>query len=192
LGRPTVPEQPTDGTVQRVALDTSTIVALIGVLGFGSVIGQWFGAGRERRAARAAVLKALAAVESARWGMGEDGTANKGRSEAIRELQTAALIARIPRAVIRTYAQLATAASWASQESVNIHSDPSPEGAAIDVGLADVVRTAAEIVSDAAWLSPLIRAPWLRIRLWRLAKRSQAIKDPLSRRQIDRARGYIH
>ena len=95
-----------------MALDAGTIVALIGALGFGSVIGQWFGAGKELRAARAAVLKALEAVESARWGIGEDGTANKGRSEAIRELQTAALIARIPRAVIRTYAQLATAASW--------------------------------------------------------------------------------
>lgn len=54
-----------------MSLDLSTIIPLVvsvlGVLGIGSVIVQWAAADKDRRVARAAVLKELQAVEDARW-----------------------------------------------------------------------------------------------------------------------------
>jgi hypothetical protein len=70
-----------------VAVDVSTIVSLIGALGLGSVLGQWIGAGKDRRTARAAVLKEHAVVENARWYQ-EDAAADTTRlEEAIRALE---------------------------------------------------------------------------------------------------------
>jgi len=46
---------------------TTEVVAVIGVLGVGSILGQYVGSSKDRREARAGVLSALAETESGRW-----------------------------------------------------------------------------------------------------------------------------
>jgi hypothetical protein len=89
-----------------VSLDAANIVSLIGALGIGSVIGQWFTASKDRKTARAAVLKELALVEEARWYQDGPETDSPKLSIAIRQLETAALIGRVPRACHTSNSQL--------------------------------------------------------------------------------------
>jgi hypothetical protein len=46
---------------------TAEIVTALGVLGVGSVLGQYVASSKDRRETRARVLTALADAESARW-----------------------------------------------------------------------------------------------------------------------------
>jgi hypothetical protein len=168
-----------------VAVDVSTIVALLGTLGFGSVIGQWFGASKDRRTARAAVLKELGSVELARWyekGPEDDGVR---LHVAIRALETAALIARLPRPAIRNYAQLATACL--SYVQGKVEDGEHLEVAGISMDFSDVVHDAGEIVSKAAWGSPFTRWTWLPRRL-RRSEQYVAALDKGEQRAIERAR----
>jgi hypothetical protein len=85
------------------------IASVLTAFGIAGLTAQWYASGKDRRAARAELLRCLGEVEDARW-YRDGATADNARlTLAIRKLETAALIARIPRFVIVPYAQLATA-----------------------------------------------------------------------------------
>ena len=174
-------------------LDASTIISLIAALGIGSLIGQWYTASKDRRTARAAVLKELAAVEEARWRYLDASAADSPRlSDAIRQLEIAALVARVPRAAVLPYVQLATAGLWIVQDEIELRDSPPEEvGLAIDVAYA--VLDAAEIVSKAAWSSPATRWVWLRWRIRRLGRAVATIEndDARIKRKIEDARKFV-
>jgi len=181
------------GILCRVPLDASTIISLIAALGIGSLIGQWYTASKDRRTARAAVLKELAAVEEARWRYLDASAADSPRlSDAIRQLEIAALVARVPRAAVLPYVQLATAGLWIVQDEIELRDSPPEEvGLAIDVAYA--VLDAAEIVSKAAWSSPATRWVWLRWRIRRLGRAVATIEndDARIKRKIEDARKFV-
>lgn len=137
-------------------IDVGSAAALLGTLGIGSVAGQYVTSAKDRRSARAEVLNALGAVESARWAPHTEGAPSF--RDAARALQTAALVARVPRALLVEYLQLAQAACWRSFEKWE--EDPDPEyGGGISADFADAVRQAARSLSDVIWVSPLLRWP---------------------------------
>ena len=164
-------------------------MSLIGALGFGSVIGQWFGAGKDRRSTRAAVLRAIPAVEHARWY--REGSEKDGRAltQATRDLETAALIAKLPRPPVRLYVQLATASLLES----NVDAEPrgDPEYGSINMQLSEVVLGAAALVSDTAWASPLTRWFWLRRRIRKLEREIAAIDSSEVKHRIQYARSLV-
>src|SRR5213592_1211777 len=65
------------------------VVAILGVPGVGSILGQYVGSSKDRREARAGVLSALADTESSRWVGPDSKTADEFQS-SMRKLQTAA------------------------------------------------------------------------------------------------------
>lgn len=172
-----------------MSIDLSTFISLVAALGVGSLIVQWYGAGKDRRTARGGVLKALSAVESARW-YSSDRDTHRELVDAIRELETAALIARVPRPFVRAYAQLAVAASWASRNNAEQHGGDE-EGSGISLDLSDVVLEAADLVSRAAWSSRLMRYAWLRRQLRILRRHIDELARPDDRAAIESARRRI-
>jgi hypothetical protein len=164
-------------------MDILQWVPLLGALGIGSVIGNWFGAGRARREVRSEVLRALAAAETKRWA---------GSAEyiefvtALRELETAALVARVPRQAIRHYLVLVDVARHLSDDSFEARGGDEEMGAGgINGHFADVLRDAAEIVTRLAW------RPWwsrmsLRQDLSRLRTRASQIAA------LDKGEDRIH
>jgi hypothetical protein len=93
--------------------------SLLAALGAGSVIGNWFGGGRSRREVRSAVLKAIAATETERWTDDPNSADYEDLLSAIRDLETTALIARIPRRAVRHYLIFAYAARHLSDDGVD-------------------------------------------------------------------------
>ena len=81
------------------------LVTLLGTLGVGSVIGQYLSGGQQRREVRSRVLSALERVEDARWAS-EEATYRQFR-EAVQQLESAALVARVRRRVVSEYIFLA-------------------------------------------------------------------------------------
>ncbi|WP_141797720.1 hypothetical protein [Nocardioides sp. SLBN-35] len=129
----------------------SDVVSIVGALGVGSFIGQYLIGSQQRRQVRSDVLKHLSDAETARWAGGTTPAPNF--TESMRELETAALIARVPRRVIAHYKVFAYCARWLSQASWD--DDPDPEyGGGINGEFADLVRAAAGEVSRVTW------APW--------------------------------
>ncbi|MDN5929605.1 MAG: hypothetical protein L0I24_00820 [Pseudonocardia sp.] len=165
------------------------IVSIVGALGVGGLIGQWYASGKDRRAARAALLTCLGDVEDAR--SHRDGWAidNPRLSQAIRKLETAALIANVPRSVVVPYAQLATAGLWHTEYEVNLAGDP--EAASLPPAMAEATRNAAAIVSRAVWSTPATRWWWLSYRLAQLDKEIAAISHVGIRSRIERAQHLI-
>ncbi|HEY0227316.1 MAG TPA: hypothetical protein VGC05_13195, partial [Mycobacterium sp.] len=130
-------------------MDVLQWVPLLGALGVGSVIGNYIGAGSARREVRSGVLKSMAATESRRWA----GTSDyRDFVIAVRDLETAALIARVPRHAVRHYLVLAEAARHLSDASFEQFGGGDELGAGgIDGYFADVVRAAAEAITRLAW-----------------------------------------
>ena len=160
-------------------MDATLVISLLGALGLGSVVGQYVASMAERRGVRAAALGALASTENARWS--GEGRANVSFPEAARSLESAALVARLPRRAVTQYLTLAYAASWLSHESWE--HDPDPEyGGGINTELANVVRRSATLLTDLAW------APRLqRLRLRRRMAEIETIADDISSKDVIRA-----
>jgi hypothetical protein len=106
-----------------VSFDVATLTSIAGAIGVGSILGGWVTGSKDRRSVRAAALAALGSVERARWAESCDFPAFR---QTTRDLETAALLARIPRAVVREYLILAMVARWDSDESNDI--DPEMTG----------------------------------------------------------------
>lgn len=159
-------------------------VPLVGALGIGSVIGNYIGAGKARREVRSAVLKALATTENARWAnLAED---HRTFRTATRDLETAALIARIPRPAVQQYVLLADAAHRYSLEDFEEKDGEEEMGAgSVNSELANVVQDSAEVITQLTW------RPWwsrftYRARLKKLRDEAAAIDD----KSVERALAY--
>lgn len=127
-------------------------VPLLGALGVSGLIVGWAGAGKARREVRSGVLKALATAESSRWA---NTTPFSEFNAAIRELETTALVARVPRDAIRHYAVLAEASRRLSDDSYSeLEGDEEMGAGGINGYYAGLVRDAAHIITQLAW-SPL-------------------------------------
>jgi hypothetical protein len=152
------------------------LVSILGALGVATIISQWFASGKDRRTSRAAVLTELAAVEAARWPShsGTDVEDITRLRAAIRQLETAALIARLPRRAIVRYVQLSTACLHFTLEEVERYGDP--EAAALPQALYDLLLDAAEIVSRVAWSSRATRWLWLSRQLRKLDRAVETIE----------------
>lgn len=149
------------------------IVSILAALGAGSVVGHWVAGGKDRRAARATALERLGAVEEARW-------VEKGRDEdhtrfrtAARQLEAAALIARVPRRAVILYLQYAEAALTSVHQEIEDRGGDPYRQVGISVGSDEVVAQAASVVSRAAWSSPTTRWVWLRWRLRRVRRKAR-------------------
>jgi hypothetical protein len=129
-------------------VDAATVISLVGALGIGSVATQYAASGGLRRQTRADVLKALSNAEKARW-VGPEPH-DPPFSVAIRELQVAALVARVPREAVAHYKVLAYAAFWASGRHREAYPDDEFAGS-VDTQFADVVREAADDVNRLVW-----------------------------------------
>ena len=131
---------------------------LLGALGAGSVIGTWLGGGRSRREMRSAVLNAIAVTETKRWATDPDSTDFGEFVNAIRDLETAALVARIPRRAVHHYAVLAHTARHLSDDDVDYFPGDTDFWGPIDGYFDTLVRDAADVLTRLAW-----RPYWTRL-----------------------------
>lgn len=155
-------------------MDWATFASIVGALGVGSILTQHFASGQDRRQVRADVLGQLASVEDARWAPSDIAPTIDDFTQILREFETAALIARLPREAVRQYVIYAFAARSASSEGVEMDKavgtyDPELSGG-LRAEFADAVRDEANEIAQLAW------APWRgRVRLAsRLRKRQAA------------------
>jgi choline dehydrogenase-like flavoprotein len=125
----------------------------------GGIIAPQITQARERRAARADVLTKVNAAEALRWG----GENYQEFMRALAALESAAVIARVPRSTIRTYAKAAKAARDSSVE-VDMGDYM---GWVVDPAGDAAVETALETLSQAIW------HPWLSCRLRRRAENAE-------------------
>jgi hypothetical protein len=170
-------------------VDAATVVSLIGALGIGSVAGQYAASGGQRRQTRADVLKALHHTERARWVNGEPD--DPPFPAAMRELETAALLARIPREGVLDYKVLAYAAFWSSGEAFEELSEDDAEqyGGGIESKFATLVREAAEDLSKLVW-SPWLARPGLGRRIANREARYGGLAEGREKAALNRARQY--
>ena len=150
-------------------MSVSDLVTILGALGVGSIFGQYLIGGQQRREIRSRVLSALEKLEDVRWSEGP-GTQSRF-PEARHQLETAALIARVPRHVVSHYILLAEAA-WRMSERHWEEKPDLPESGAIDIVYANLVTEAAGDLAHCAW------SPWFAITLTkrRAAKRMARIE----------------
>lgn len=134
-------------------MDIATLLSIATALGVGGILGGLFERGTERRAARAKVLEALGKLEEQRWAPDNDEVRVRSR-----EFLVAAMVARIPVDLARTYAHLALASGYLSRADWE-QTGPNGQGAgAIDGELAEITTDAAQLVVLAAW------RPWYSFR----------------------------
>jgi hypothetical protein len=135
-------------------VDISTWATALGALGVGSVGGQYLSGSKDRRSARAAALEALSVMELARWApRGDDEPPFR---DAARQLQSAGLIARIPRRIVNEYLVLAQAGHWESLEAWERNPDPEV-GGGIEVSFGELVRAAAQTLAAVIWAPGALR-----------------------------------
>jgi DNA helicase IV len=122
-----------------------TLVGSLGAALITAIIAPHFTQAAERRTARGQVRERLAEVESLRW---EDESYLDFR-KAVAALEAAAIIARVPRAAVRSYVKTAEAARQASETYPE-----GPDGEPITLvstELADRVQDELERVSQVLW-----------------------------------------
>lgn len=161
LGR--VAPQNGDWSRHTLAMDSELFIQLLGVFGLGSLLTMAVSMREQKRQFRASVITAVGRVEDARWA----SEASSNFSTAAHELQTAALMAGLPREVVQAYLILAQAAfseSWADFEEKGV------EGlypGSIHPDHSNIVRRAAELIIQQVW------SPWRSLLWWR---RGEALK----------------
>jgi len=169
-------------------MDVSTLASILAALGAGGVIGQYVGGAGARREIRSAFLKTIAAVEEARVCKAPNGEDYPAFVTAIRDLETAGLLARIPRRAVQHYVVLARAARYSSSDAVGFDPVEIEFWGSIPRSFNAVLRDTAEILARLAW------SPWkgqltlsrelkkLRVRAMKLDDRS--IKHHLAMAQL--------
>jgi len=132
-------------------MDLATVPSLLTALGAGGALGQYIGAGKARREVRSALLNAIENVEECRFAKSPDSEDYPDFEVALREFETAALIARAPRSVAHHYIVLAQAARFISGGSVDY--DPVENGffGSIPFEFDAVVRETARLIARWAW-----------------------------------------
>ena len=107
---------------------------------------------------RSEVLRHLSSTEHARWaGPSSSDPPLSQFTDSIRELETAAIIARVPRRPLVLYVHLASAARNLSDTDVE-EEQGWDESGGIEPELSRFVRTAASEVSRLIWSPWLVRA----------------------------------
>ncbi|MCZ4277744.1 hypothetical protein [Rhodococcoides yunnanense] len=141
-------------------MDISGVALIIGALGIGSFAGQYLIGSQQRRQLRSAVLRHLARTEDNRWnGTSSTDASRRQFDDSVRDLVTAAIVARVPRRPLMLYLELATAARNMSDEDVDAN-PAQDEAGIIHPGLNRCVRAAATALSGLMW------SPWLaRVRM---------------------------
>jgi hypothetical protein len=164
---------------------------LLTAAGLGSILGslitQFISRGGERRALRAKVREELSTVEQLRWAKDDgpdvrrspEAPAAREESHAAKltaarlRLQTAAMMAHLPRGIVEEYDHLALAAYQSSKESLTdrqVASVPRP--------VAECVEAAYQLICDLLWhpvLTRLTYRPRLR-KLQRLVHKNRKIE----------------
>jgi hypothetical protein len=158
-------------------------VPLVGALGIGSVIGNWVGGGRARREVRSGILKALATTENKRYCKDPNWKDYPEFITAIRELETAALIARIPSPAVHQYVVFAEAARKLSEDSVQFFPGDESFFGRVDGYFDKLVRDSAEVLTQLAW-SPWQARVTRRWNSWKLRKRALQFDDEKIRRTL--------
>jgi hypothetical protein len=166
--------------------DLNAAVSAIGGLGAGSVLAQYLSAGKDRRSSRATALEALGQVEDSRWVPRPKGAPSFAL--AARSLQTAALLAHVPRRLLTEYLVLSQAAYWMSNKAFNEGRYPEDEGGAINAELSRAVREAAQGLADILWAPRITRQIIQRRALKRVARRVQEVGDDDDKSAIARSR----
>jgi hypothetical protein len=166
--------------------DIGAAASVIGALGIGSVIGQYAAAGGQRRQARADVLRTLSVVENERWA---SELVETPFSIAVREFETAALLARVPRPAVAQYVVFAHAARWLSVDSLEAYPDQE-HGGGIPSAYADVVRRSAALITELIWF-PHVRRIGMKRRLRQVEHSADAIADKDVQRTLGRARNHF-
>ncbi len=119
------------------------MASIIGALGIGSFAGQYLIGSQQRRQLRSEVLRHLASTERTRWaGSSSTDPSFQHFKDSVRELETAAIIARVPRRPLRLYIQLATVARLTSDDDVK-QKDGQEEAGGINTALGRCVRLSA-------------------------------------------------
>jgi hypothetical protein len=126
-------------------------VPLLGALGIGSVVGNYVGAGRARREVRSAMFKTIAEVEKRRWCQHPDGADYPEFLAAVRDLETAALIARLPRTAVQHYVVLAHTARSLSNDAVDFDPTDQTFWGSINGDFDEVVRDTTRVLSRLVW-----------------------------------------
>jgi hypothetical protein len=162
------------------------LVSLLGAFGVATVIGQWFASGKDRRDSRAEVLRALSEVEDAR---GLNTQAGPDLEMAIRKLETAALVARVPRVAVLRYTWLARAANYYLSDQLELRGEPEYVG--LELSIADAVLRAARIVAHAAWATPATRWLWLRPSIHYLDVDVLGIDDAQFQERLKHAKRFV-
>ena len=134
----------------------SQVATAVGALGIGSVLGQWLTSGTQRRQVRAVALSALSNVESNRWWRMEANASSESFTQAARALQTACVIARVPRKAVSEYLIYAQAALWQTHENWELHPDPDV-GPSLEAHFSQLVRSAAKALADVIWAPVIFR-----------------------------------
>lgn len=129
--------------------------------------------GQSRREVRGAVLAQLSVVEAARWDGPDAVPYHQFRTEC-RALETAAMIARVPRDAVEHYLHCARAARSLSQDNWEKYGEDEV-GGFISAEIDALVNEAAQILTELIW-TPRRRRIGLR---YRLAKAKYAVEHRL-------------
>ena len=132
-------------------------VPLLSVLGVGGAIVGWVGAGKARRELRSAVLNAITVVEAERWARDPDSADYPKFVAAVHDLETAALVARIPRIAVRHYVVLAEAARQLSDDAVDFDDADQTFWGGIDGYDATLFAMPPKVLTQLAWSARLAR-----------------------------------
>lgn len=131
-------------------MDLPTLASLLTAVGVSGLVVNWVAEGKARRHFRGDVLKLLSEAESKRWA-GQHHSYREFET-ALYDLQTAALVARVPQHAVHQYVVLAEVARRVSDDSFAFYNGDFDAGASeIDRQFATHVRDSAGIISQLAW-----------------------------------------
>lgn len=167
------------------------VISGLGAIGFATILAQWLAAGKDRRIARADFLTKLQRAELSRLPTGKGRRQDTERlRSSLRELESTALAARIPRFVVTRYMQLSIASlRYALNDLDRAGGDLDLAG--LPVGLYGVLIRLADLASRAAWSPQGTRIFRLRFRLWLINNEIRRIVDTELRSHIETAEKQI-
>lgn len=141
------------------------VLTLVSALGIGSAIGTTVGttathfltSGRERRETRSIVFQYLTELERRRWVNDETYTKEElaAFNSAIRDFQTAALIARIRFEIAEQYVVFAATARLISATAAEDNPNPDDGGGSISQEISQLTYKAVDEVNNYLW-SPFL------------------------------------
>lgn len=150
-------------------MDIALVATVLSAAGFGTIVGGVLARGKDRRDARAAALKAINAVERARWAPREwdefIGT--------VRDAQVALLQAQVPQQLGRGYLRLAVNGYFLSSDSWAEQHQDDPLGAGMFAGPSlELLHDGLRVVVASLW------HPWVgrtvgRLRMQRITRRAE-------------------